>query len=74
MYKSIEKEKNLEGKKVLVRVGVNVHLNLKEEVESDFRLRKVLPTIKFLSENNAQVILIGHIGRDPEMNLEAVFE
>ena len=74
MYKTIQEEKNLEGKKVLVRVGVNVHLNLKGEVESDFRLRKVLPTIKFLSDRGAQVILMGHIGRDPEMNLEAVFK
>jgi len=72
--KSIKEAKNLEGKRVLVRVGVNVPLNEKGEIESDFRLRKILPTIEYLVEQKAKVILIGHIGRDPEQNLEKVFE
>jgi phosphoglycerate kinase len=71
--KSIKDVKTLEGKKVLVRVGVNVPLNDEGEIESDFRLRKILPTIEFLVEQKAKIILIGHIGRDPKQNLEKVF-
>jgi len=71
----IDKENNLEGKRILVRVGVNVPINKKEKkIESDFRLKKILPTIKFLIEKKAKIILIGHIGRDPKMNLKLVYE
>ena len=72
--KSIKEVKNLKGKKVLVRVGVNVPLDKNGEIESDFRLRKILPTLEFLSEQGAKTILMGHIGREPEMNLEKVFQ
>ncbi len=73
-FRSIKEAKKLEGKRVLVRVGVNVPLGEKGEIESDFRLRKILPTIKYLVEQKAKIILMGHIGRDPEQNLEKVFE
>jgi phosphoglycerate kinase len=74
MIKSIKDIKNFKGKRVLIRVGVNVPLGKDGEIESDFRLRKILPTLEFLVEQGTKIILMGHIGRDPEMNLEKVFQ
>ncbi len=53
---------NLSGKRVIVRVDFNVPLN-GGVVESDKRLRESLPTIKYLREKNAKVILMSHLGR-----------
>jgi len=74
MIKIINKAKNLEGKKVLVRVGINVPLNEKREIVSDFRLKKIMETINFLVERKAKIILMGHIGREKEENLIPVFQ
>src|SRR6185312_12822592 len=49
------------GKRVIVRVDFNVPLK-DGKVESDKRLRESLPTIKYLREKNAKVILMSHLG------------
>jgi phosphoglycerate kinase len=46
---------------ILVRAALNVPIE-NGEVANDYRLRRALPTIKFLSERGAKVILISHIG------------
>ncbi|HIP21696.1 MAG TPA: phosphoglycerate kinase [Candidatus Pacebacteria bacterium] len=74
MIKIINEAKNLEGKKVLVRVGINVPLNKKNEIVSDFRLKKIMETINFLVEKKAKIILMGHIGREKKENLIPVFQ
>ncbi len=54
----------VEGKKVLVRVDFNVPLDKKtNEITDDKRIKESLPTIKFLVERNAKVILCSHLGR-----------
>src|SRR5207302_10936520 len=53
---------NLSGKRVIVRVDFNVPLK-DGVVESDKRLKESLPTIKYLREKSAKVILMSHLGR-----------
>jgi phosphoglycerate kinase len=48
---------------------------LKEgKVQNHFRLKRALATIRYLREQKARVVLIAHIGREPEETLKPVFE
>ena len=53
----------LEGKKVLVRVDFNVPLNESGQITDDTRIRAAIPTLKYLINNSAKVILVAHFGR-----------
>ena len=53
---------NIEGKRVLLRVDFNVPTNNGSITETS-RIKKVLPTIKFLINKKAKIIIISHIGR-----------
>lgn len=50
------------NKNVIVRVDVNVPMK-EGKIEDDSRIKAVIPTIKYLVENKAKVILIAHFGR-----------
>lgn len=54
---------DLKGKKVIVRVDYNVPLDDKREVTDDARIRLSVPTIEYLLENDAKIILMSHLGR-----------
>lgn len=64
---------DLAGTRVLVRASLNVPIGEGDEVLNQFRLMRGLPTIKYLTSQGAKVILMGHIGRDPEETLLPVY-
>lgn len=57
------KDIELSGKKVLLRTDYNVPLSSKGEIEDDYRIVQSLPTIRYLLENGASVIICSHLGR-----------
>ena len=59
---SVSKLTNLQGKKVILRLDLNVPLN-NGKITDTTRIDKVLPTIKFLLEQNSKIVILSHVGR-----------
>ena len=80
MSKLTVKDLNVRGKRVLMRVDYNVPMEEKDGqmvINDDTRIKETLPTLKFLANQGAKVILMAHLGRpkgqrDPSLSLRPV--
>ena len=61
----------LTDKRVLVRVDFNVPMDEQKNITDDIRIRTALPTINYVLENNAKLILCSHMGRPKGKRVEA---
>ena len=60
--KSIKEEINLNNKKILLRLDLNVPLD-NGRITDTTRIEKILPTLKFLIKQNSKIIILSHVGR-----------
>ena len=80
MAKKSIRDISLSGKRCFVRVDFNVPLDEKDGqmvITDDTRIKETLPTLKFLIEAGARVILASHLGRpkgqrDPKQSLRPI--
>lgn len=57
------KELDIKGKVVLLRVDFNVPLDRKYNITDDTRMTKAMPTIKYILEQDAKLVVMSHLGR-----------
>ena len=77
MKKSIKDLGDIKGKKALVRVDINVPLDENKNVNDDTRIQAIMPTLNYLKDKGAKIILMAHLGRpkgekNPEFTLAPV--
>ena len=77
MMKKSVKDFDVRGMKVLVRCDFNVPMDKEGNITDDRRIKEALPTITYLLENGAAVILMSHLGRpkgeaNPKYSMEPV--
>jgi len=71
------KDLDFKGKKVFLRVDFNVPLDEEGKIRDDTRIKATLPTLNYLLEQKAKVIIASHLGRpkgqsDPKLSLKPV--
>lgn len=72
-YKVVTEAKDLKGKRVLLRLDLNIPVE-NGEVKNDFRIKKSLATINYLKEEGAKIIILAHLGREKTETLKPVAE
>ena len=63
MAKKTVKDINLQGKKVIMRADFNVPLDADRKITDETRIVKTLPTIQYILEQGASLVLMSHLGR-----------
>lgn len=71
------KDIGISGKKVMVRVDVNVPMDDFQNITDDTRIREVLPTLRYVLDHDGILIILAHMGRpkgkkDPKFSLAPV--
>ena len=74
--KNIQNLQNLDGKKVLLRLDLNVPLK-EGIIKDETRINKILPVLNFLLNKKAKIIIISHVGRpkgkiNPELSMKPI--
>ena len=77
MNKVTVRDLDLDGKKVLMRCDFNVPLDENKNITDKTRIVAAMPTIKYVLDHNAKLILCSHLGRPkgevkPELSLKPV--
>src|SRR5262245_2766834 len=69
--KSLKEAGNLNGKKVILRLDFNVPIQ-KSKVCDDYRIRKAMPTLEYLRDAGATVLIISHLDEKEGNSLSPV--
>ena len=77
MRKKTLRDIDLKGRKVLMRVDFNVPLSKEGNIADDTRIRETLPSINYIAEHGASLVIMSHLGRpkgkkDPAFTLRPV--
>lgn len=69
--KTLKDIEDIRGKKVMVRLGLNVPIE-NGAITDDYRILQMMPTVDFLKGGGARVIIVSHIGREKNDTLKPV--
>ena len=63
------KDFDVKNKRVLIRCDFNIPLDEKGNITDDFRIKQTIPTIEYLLENKAKVILMSHLAYNRHLDM-----